>query len=103
MKVILTCLSSISSESSYNQADDILDEDVENMGDLDVKNSNKPSESIKSDKNVDDVIATFEEHEDSVYCVEWSSADPWIVASLSYDGRLLINHVPKAEKYKIIL
>lgn len=51
----------------------------------------------------DGVIATFDEHEDSVYAVEWSTADPWVFASLSYDGRLVINRVPRAEKYKILL
>ena len=51
----------------------------------------------------DGVIATYEEHEDSVYAVEWSSADPWVFASLSYDGRLVLNRVPRTEKYKILL
>ncbi|XP_065226219.1 EARP-interacting protein homolog [Planococcus citri] len=60
-------------------------------------------EGSTKDKLADGVIATFDQHEDSVYCVEWSSADPWILASLSYDGRLLINRVPKTEKYKILL
>ncbi|XP_060677662.1 EARP-interacting protein homolog isoform X3 [Hemiscyllium ocellatum] len=51
----------------------------------------------------DSIIATYEEHEDSVYAVEWSSADPWLFASLSYDGRLVINRVPRALKYSILL
>ena len=51
----------------------------------------------------DRIITSFEEHEDSVYIVEWSTADPWIFASLSYDGRIVINRVPRAEKYKILL
>lgn len=51
----------------------------------------------------DSVIATYEEHEDSVYAVEWSSADPWLFASLSYDGRLVVNRVPRALKYHILL
>lgn len=51
----------------------------------------------------DGVIATYEEHEDSVYASCWSTADPWVFASLSYDGRLVINKVPRAEKYKILL
>jgi WD40 repeat protein len=51
----------------------------------------------------DGVLATYDEHEDSVYSVEWSSADPWTFASLSYDGRLVINKVPRAEKYMILL
>ena len=51
----------------------------------------------------DSIIATYEEHEDSVYALEWSSADPWLFASLSYDGRLVINRVPRALKYRILL
>ena len=51
----------------------------------------------------DGVIATYEEHEDSVYAAEWSTADPWLFASLSYDGRLVINRVPRATKYRILL
>lgn len=51
----------------------------------------------------DGVLAVYEEHEDSVYAVEWSSGDPWTFASLSYDGRLIINRVPKSEKYKLLL
>ncbi len=51
----------------------------------------------------DGVISTYEEHEDSVYAAEWSSADPWLFASLSYDGRLVINRVPRATKYRILL
>lgn len=50
----------------------------------------------------DEVIATFEEHEDSVYAAEWSSSDPWTFASLSVDGRLVINKVPKNEKFNIL-
>ena len=45
----------------------------------------------------------YEEHEDSLHAVDWSCADPWVFASLSYDGRLVINRVPRAEKYKILL
>jgi EARP and GARP complex-interacting protein 1 len=51
----------------------------------------------------DRVVKIYEEHEDSVYTVEWSSVEPWIFGSLSYDGRFFINKVPKAEKYKILL
>ncbi len=48
-------------------------------------------------------VKVYEDHEDSVYVVEWSSVEPWVFASLSYDGRLVINKVPKDEKYKILL
>jgi hypothetical protein len=48
-------------------------------------------------------LATYDEHADSVYAVEWSAADPWVFASLSFDGRLVINRVPRDIKYKILL
>jgi len=46
---------------------------------------------------------TFEEHEDSVYSVSWSTGDPWTFLSLSYDGRVMCNQVPSSVKYKILL
>ncbi|KAG0713803.1 EARP-interacting [Chionoecetes opilio] len=46
------------------------------------------------------VIQIYDDHEDSVYAVEWSAADFWTFASLSYDGRLVINKVPRSVKYK---
>ena len=50
----------------------------------------------------DGVISLFTDHEDSVYTAEWSTADPWTFASLSYDGRLVIGHVPRTVKFKIL-
>ena len=35
--------------------------------------------------------------------VAWSAADPWMFASLSYDGRIAVNRVPSAVKYKILI
>lgn len=49
------------------------------------------------------VSSMDQQHEDSVYSVAWSASDAWIYCSLSYDGRLVINHVPSTEKYKILL
>ncbi|KAI8609072.1 WD40-repeat-containing domain protein [Chytriomyces sp. MP71] len=54
-------------------------------------------------KTTDELIATYREFEDSVYSVAWSTADPWIFASLSFDGRVNINIVPQEVKYSIIL
>lgn len=48
-------------------------------------------------------VRTMDQHEDSVYSVAWSVADAWIYASLSYDGRVVVDQVPSAEKYKILL
>jgi WD40 repeat protein len=48
----------------------------------------------RSSKNKDQLIKTFEEHEDSVYSIAWGTSG-WSFASLSYDGRVVINDVPK--------
>ncbi|XP_065072147.1 EARP and GARP complex-interacting protein 1-like [Rhopilema esculentum] len=72
----------------------------EPYGHLDEEDENEERSRVPES---DRIIATFEEHEDSVYIVEWSTADPWIFASLSYDGRIVINRVPRSEKYKILL
>ncbi|XP_055911425.1 EARP-interacting protein homolog [Eupeodes corollae] len=76
-KVLLTCAGSVSSETT--------EEDGE------------PKKLLS-----DGLLQTFDQHEDSVYCVEWSNVDPWIFASLSYDGRVIISKVPKQYKYQII-
>ena len=50
----------------------------------------------------DGVIKTFEDHEESVYAAAWSAADPWTFASISYDGRMVVNQVPRDVKFKIL-
>ncbi|XP_069676668.1 EARP-interacting protein homolog isoform X1 [Periplaneta americana] len=89
-RVILTSVASISSEPLSHMIDD-----ESSPGD-------NATDSQK-EKLEDGVLATYDEHEDSVYSVEWSSADPWTFASLSYDGRLVISKVPRADKYMILL
>lgn len=84
-KVLLVCASSVSSEA------------VEELS------GNSPKDEFQHKFLADGLLQTFDQHEDSVYCVEWSNVDPWIFASLSYDGRLLISKVPKQYKYQIIL
>jgi hypothetical protein len=41
--------------------------------------------------DLDGKAHTYDEHEDSVYGLAWSMADPWLCASLSYDGRVVVN------------
>jgi EARP and GARP complex-interacting protein 1 len=60
-------------------------------------------EGEEQDAIADGLIRRFDEHEESVYGLAWSLCDAWVFASLSYDGRFVINHVPSAEKYKILL
>ena len=40
---------------------------------------------------------------DSVYSVAWSAADAFVLASVSYDGQLAVNHVCAQEKSRILL
>ncbi|CAK0791300.1 unnamed protein product [Prorocentrum cordatum] len=51
----------------------------------------------------DGLIQRFEEHEDSIYSCCWSATDAWAFASVSYDGKLVVNRVPGEEKYRILL
>lgn len=60
-------------------------------------------EESDSEATEDGLIKAFEQHEESVYRVAWSPADPWIFASVSYDGRFVVNTVPQEHKYKIIM
>lgn len=52
---------------------------------------------------MDGKVFTFDDHEDSVYGLAWSHFDPWLLASLSYDGRFAVNKVPKTIKYKLLI
>lgn len=87
-KVALNAVSSLSSEPFKT----IVDEEKE-------ETENDARQVAEPDK----LVKIYEDHEESVYSVEWSSVDPWIFASLSYDGRLVINKVPKEEKFRILL
>merc|ERR1712025_371796 len=83
-RVLMTSLASLSSEP-YGA---IIDEDQEADG--------------KRPQLEDGIISVWTDHEDSVYTAEWSSADPWSFASLSYDGRLVIGQVPQSVKFTIL-
>ena len=50
----------------------------------------------------DGVLRKFQGHEESVYACAWSNADPWTFASLSYDGRMVVNTVPRQVKFRIL-
>lgn len=58
---------------------------------------------ISQTKVNDGLLESLDYHDDSVYCAEWSSADPWTFASLSYDGRFVLRKISKEIKYKILL
>ncbi|KAK9768404.1 phosphatidylserine decarboxylase 1 [Basidiobolus ranarum] len=75
----------------------------ETLGKLDETSSLHSVGQASIDYNIQDLLVlAYEDHEESVYSAVWSNADPWILASLSNDGRLVINFVPREEKYRII-
>lgn len=59
------------------------------------------SEAGNDNKLDDGLLQCYDHHEDSIYCVEWSNADPWMFASLSYDGRVCVSRVPPDVKAKL--
>jgi len=63
--------------------------------------SSSPS-SVTAKKTEDHLIKSFEEHEDSIYSVSWGTS-AWVFASLSYDGRVVVNYVPKEYSDQILL
>ena len=56
-----------------------------------------------SAKTTQDKCVQRYEQEDSVTAIEWSGADAWVFAALSYNGIFCINTVPSKEKYRILL
>ena len=54
-------------------------------------------------EDIQDKVIQRYELEDSVNVIDWSAADAWIFAGVSYNGTFFLNHVPSKEKYKILL
>ncbi|KAL1193193.1 WD repeat-containing protein DWA2 [Cardamine amara subsp. amara] len=57
----------------------------------DEKTSERPVESTRQRVNL--LLNSYTDYEDSVYGLAWSSREPWVFASLSYDGRVVIESV----------
>ncbi len=50
----------------------------------------------------DGIVESYKRHEDSIYRCCWSQ-EGWAFGSISYDGLVMVNSVPTAEKYRIML
>lgn len=50
----------------------------------------------------DERLEEVEEHEDSIYSCAWAGNDPWIFASVSFDGRVIVSRVKRHHKYAIL-
>ncbi|MCP9264347.1 Protein TSSC1 [Dirofilaria immitis] len=64
----------------------------------------EPDDNYSSPENVlgDERLEKMEEHEESVYSCAWAGNDPWIFASVSFDGRVIVSKVKRHHKYAIL-
>ena len=62
-----------------------------------------PEAAAASEEVPDLKVKCMDQHEESVYGVAWSASEAWMYASLSLDGRVILNQIPSSEKYKILL
>jgi len=68
-----------------------------------VKHDDSSSESsTQLSRGEDKLACRITEHDDSVTDICWSKQSPWVFASVSYDGRCVIHHVPNQLKYEIL-
>ena len=72
--------------------------DEEEDGSDKLKNKSSTNES-----SAPDIKVTRFECSDVTTDITWSASDPWVYATLSCDGGLVVHHVPRKEKYKILL
>ncbi|XP_013642244.1 WD repeat-containing protein DWA2 [Brassica napus] len=57
-------------------------------------NEKTPEQPVGSTRQrVNLLLNSYTDYEDSVYGLAWSSREPWVFASLSYDGRVVIESV----------
>ena len=98
-KVVLSSIASVSSANTLSSAAAASDEE-----DDDENRHAHAADAHRGGKVRDGVVMmASDQHDDSIYAVAWSAADPWVFASVSWDGRIVFNIVPKEEKYKILL
>ena len=57
---------------------------------------------VGGNKEEEGLVRLYDEHEDSAYCVSWAAFTPWIFASVSYNGNLIVNEIPSALKVRIL-
>ncbi|EFC45057.1 predicted protein [Naegleria gruberi] len=89
-KVNLWSIASISSKAKEQELDEELQASEEEKS--------KP----KKEELFDNLVHTYDEHEESVYSLCWSNTNSWTFGTVSYDGRVLIHTVPKAEKLRVL-
>jgi WD40 repeat protein len=113
----LWSIPSISQKSIAKKLDQELNELDRNKDQLDsleaLKNESEYSSSQASHSEeyreeedgellIDSLVASIDEHEESVYSVAWSSHNKWVFGSVSYYGKVFVHTVPQSEKWKIL-
>jgi len=94
-RLVLNSIASLSSE-----APDLLAEAAAGSDEAGQNNGSEASSSVP--RLGDQLLERIEEHEESVYACAWSAGDPWVFASLSYDGRVIVHRVKREHKYRIL-
>ncbi|KAI0981647.1 hypothetical protein GJ496_004789 [Pomphorhynchus laevis] len=51
----------------------------------------------------DNLLKIYDDHEDSVYAVDWSQQNSWCFGSISYDGRMIIHRVTHDAQIETLL
>jgi len=92
-------------DDNYDQQDWInaIQPTNENEADDEDDKEDQSKSPRDNDSNAQDVRVTRFECSDVTADLAWSATDPWVYASLSYDGAMVVHHVPSKEKYKILL
>ena len=86
-----------------HQASTSPDGESRDESDKEDDDNDKGKSSSNNGSNAADIRVTRFECSDATADVAWSLSDPWVYATLSYDGAIVVHHVPSKEKYKILL
>ena len=98
-QIILSCAVSCSSDAFGRNEDD----DETGLEGQEGTSSGDDGKTDQKEQLLDGIISKFDENVDSVYAADWSTVDPWTFASVSFDGRVMIDQVPKETKFKVLL
>jgi len=97
-------------DEHHEQDDNLRYHHPEMDDDSDERNDHNPTKTDKSSSKSNNTVSTAQdvrvtryECSDAVADVAWCSTDPWVYATLSCDGGVVVHHVPSKEKYKILL
>jgi WD40 repeat protein len=86
-------------DAQFDNNDTFATSSIERTTTKDLKEENQTAQPSENPN----VRVSRYEHMDAVSAIAWGAADAWIYMSASFDGKVILNHVPSKEKYKILL